>query len=222
MSLNEYATSEHALRYLAGADRIPHRTEGEAVLLDMIPRDARRILDLGTGDGRLVALLRIDRPHARFVAMDFSPTMLAAARERFVGQPEVEIVAHDLDDPLPPLGPFDAVVSSFAIHHCDDQRKRQLYAEIHAMLAPGGTFCNLEHVASATPALQARFLAALGITDGTGDPSNKLASVEVQLQWLREIGYLDVDCYWKWLEMALFGGIKAGERPRQRETADLA
>ena len=209
MTLNEYASAAHALRYLAGADRIPHRAEGEAVLLDMIPRDARRILDLGSGDGRLIHLLRLDRPQARFVALDFSPTMLAAARQRFTGQREVQIVAHDLDDPLPPLGSFDAVVSSFAIHHCDDERKRALYSEIHALLEPGGTFCNLEHVASATPALQARFLAAMGINEGTGDPSNKLASVEAQLRWLREIGYLDVDCYWKWLELALFGGRKA-------------
>ena len=208
MSLNEYATAEHALRYLAGADGIPHRAEGEGVLLDMIPRDARRILDLGTGDGRLVALLRLDRPLAHFVAVDFSPAMLAAARQRFAGQPQVELVAHDLDDPLPPLGSFDAVVSSFAIHHCENARKRELYEEIHGLLEPGGAFCNLEHVASASPALQARFLAELGITEGTGDPSNKLASVEIQLQWLREIGYVDVDCYWKWLELALFGGSK--------------
>ena len=79
--LNEYATAEHALRYLARADRIPHRAEGEAVLLDFIPRDVERILDLGTGDGRLLALLKIDRPGADAVALDFSPTMLDAARQ---------------------------------------------------------------------------------------------------------------------------------------------
>ena len=210
MALNEYASAEHALKYLGQADRIPHRVEGEAVVLDMVPASARRILDLGTGDGRLLALLLVDRPEAEGVAVDFSPTMLDAARTRFRGQASVTVLAHDLDQPLPSLGSFDAIVSSFAIHHCTDERKRSLYSEIFSLLTPGGIFCNLEHVASATPALQARFLAAMGITEGTGDPSNKLAPVESQLRWLREIGYEEVDCYWKWLELAVFGGTKPG------------
>ena len=75
-SLNEYATPEHALMYLSRADSIPHRTEGEAVLLDFIPQNAQRILDLGSGDGRLLALLKIDRKNAEGIALDFSPTML--------------------------------------------------------------------------------------------------------------------------------------------------
>jgi SAM-dependent methyltransferase len=207
-NLNEYATAEHALKYLGRADRIPHRTEGEAVVLEFVPRNARRILDLGTGDGRLLALLRIDRPDALGVALDFSPTMLKAARERFQGDKKVQVIEHNLDEPLPDLGDFDAVVSSFAIHHCADARKRELYSEIYAALNPGGVFCNLEHVAPASAELHARFLRALGITEADEDPSNKLVNVNIQIEWLREIGFANADCHWKWLELALLGGIK--------------
>ena len=207
-SRNQWSSRDHALAYLARADRVPHRTEGEAVLLDLVPSEARRILDLGTGDGRLLALLKIDRPGLRGVALDFSPTMLEAVQARFAGDPTVEVVAHDLDRPLPDLGRFDAVVSSFAIHHLPHPRKRAIYAEIFGLLAPGGVFCNLEHVASPTPKLHQRFLRALDIAPGEEDPSNLLLDLETQLGWLREIGYEDVDCFWKWLELALLAGSK--------------
>ena len=89
-----------------------------------------------------------------------------------------------------------------------DLRKRALYEEAHARLTPGGVFLNLEHVASATPALHVWFLAALGLTPEEDDPSNKLAPVETQLQWLGEIGFTDVDCHWKWRELALLAGVR--------------
>jgi SAM-dependent methyltransferase len=205
---NEWATAEHALAYLARADHIPHRTEGEATLLAFVPREARRILDLGTGDGRLLALLKIDRPRAEAVALDFSPPMLQAVRQRFAGDPAVVVVEHNLDAPLSELGRFDAIVSSFAIHHCADERKHALYQEIFHALEPGGVFCNLEHVASPSPRMHAHFLRALGWAPETEDPSNKLLDAETQLGWLRAIGFADVDCYWKWLELALLAGFK--------------
>ncbi|PYV20543.1 MAG: methyltransferase [Acidobacteria bacterium] len=205
-NVNLWSSTQHALDYLKQADSIPHRTEGEAVLLDCVPATVSRILDLGSGDGRLLRLLKLDRPRAQAVAVDFSPVMLEALRKNF--DTSVTVVEHNLDRPLPDLGGFDAVVSSFAIHHVLHERKRSLYAEVYHLLRPNGVFCNLEHVASPTPALHEHFLQRLGIPLLGEDPSNKLLDVETQLQWLREIGFTDVDCYWKWLELALLVGKK--------------
>jgi tRNA (cmo5U34)-methyltransferase len=206
MSINLWTSTEHALDYLGRADSIPHRLEGESTLLEFIPPTAKRILDLGTGDGRLVALLKLEHPDATMVAIDFSPPMLEAARRRFADDRSVTVLAHNLEDPLPEFDRFDAMVSSFAIHHLIHERKRALYGEIYARLNPGGVFCNLEHVASPTRQLHEEFLRRIGCASETEDPSNKLLELETQLRWLREIGFADVDCHWKWRELALLTG----------------
>ena len=206
MAVNCWSSSDHALSYLGRADSILHRTEGESCLLEFIPGTAHRVLDLGTGDGRLLALVKQHIPGIHAVALDFSAAMIDAVRKRFAFDDSVTVVTHDLDNPLPDLGQFDAVISSFAIHHLVHERKRTLYSEIRRLLNSGGVFCNLEHVASPTPELHDEFLHRIGFTRETEDPSNKLLDVETQLQWLRESGFVDVDCHWKWRELALLAG----------------
>jgi tRNA (cmo5U34)-methyltransferase len=211
---------------------LPHVDEADAAVLEWVPERLDRFLDLGTGSGRLIALLLDARPTARAVGLDFSPVMLDAARRRFADDGRVEILEHDLDEPLLPPGsvperiagsvperiagsvperfgaPFGAVVSALAIHHCPDERKRELYEEAFALLRPGGIFLNLEHVASPTADLHTSFLYAVGTTPEEDDPSNILLDVETQLRWLREIGFTDVDCHWKWREVALLAGSR--------------
>ena len=176
--------------------------------MDEIRSDMERVLDLGTGDGRLLALVLTKSERAAGVAVDFSPAMLERCRERFQADARVQVVAHDLAEPLAELGLFDAVVSSFAIHHVAHERKRTLYGEIWDRLRSGGVFVNLEHVSSPTAALHERFLSALEIRPEDEDPSNQLLDVETQLGWLREVGFIDVDCLWKWRELALLRGAK--------------
>jgi tRNA (cmo5U34)-methyltransferase len=207
---SEWQTVKHALSYLARADKLPHRTEGEAVLLQQIPAQSKRVLDLGTGDGRLLALVKIEHPNVEGVALDFSEPMLKQAQKRFAKDKKVTLIKHDFSLPLPSqkLGCFDAVVSSLAIHHLTDKRKKQIYQEIFNLLNPQGVFCNLEHVSSPTPNIHLKFLKAINMKPEKEDPSNKLLDVETQLRWLRKIGYTDVDCYWKWMEIALLVGFK--------------
>jgi tRNA (cmo5U34)-methyltransferase len=208
MSGEEWKDAERVDRYRARADEFPHRVAGEGVLLEHVPRSVRRVLDLGTGDGRLLALLQVDRPAMRGVGLDFSDVMLASARERFSADERIELVEHDLGEPLPALGRFDAIVSSMAIHHLEHERKRSLCSEVFDLLEPGGVFANFEHVASPTHRLHLAFFAAIDEPIENEDPSDRLLGVEAQLGWLRELGFDDVDCYWKWLEMALLIGVK--------------
>jgi ubiquinone/menaquinone biosynthesis C-methylase UbiE len=187
---------------------IPHRLAGEATLLSEIPPESTRVLDLGCGDGHLLDLVLTHCQNATGIGLDFSPTMLQQARTRFEGDDRVSLVDHNLDESLPELGAFDCVVSSFAIHHCGDKRKRELYAEVFSLLKPDGVFCNLEHVSSPSDRIHCRFVDAMGMKPEDEDPSNKLLDVETQLDWLKDIGFEDVDCFWKWRELALLVGIK--------------
>jgi SAM-dependent methyltransferase len=208
MTVNLWSEPTHARDYLERRRNIPHRDEGYAALLEFLAPAPRRVLDLGTGDGYLLALIRDVQPHITGVAADFSVEMLDRARARFADTP-VDVAEHNLDEPLPTSwGPFDAVVSAFAIHHVSDDRKRALYGEVFDRLSPGGMFANLEHVASPTPELHEAFLYAIGSSPERDDPSNQLADVAEQLAWLRGHGFAQVDCHWKWRELALLAAVK--------------
>jgi SAM-dependent methyltransferase len=207
--VNLWRNEEHALAYLRARDAIPHRVDALEVLCELLPERVDRVLDLGTGDGVTLALVLAARPGARGVGLDFGAEMLRRAAERFGDDPRVELHRHDLDEALPAsLGRFDLVVSSFAIHHCAPARQQALYAEIYDVLGPDGVFVNAEHVDSATPARHEEFLRTLGRTLADDDPSNQLVGVEQHLTWLNECGFRDVDCIWKWRELAVVTGVK--------------
>lgn len=194
-----------------------------------------RILDLGCGNGILGKFLLNLFPAANCLFVDFSDPMLDAARENVGVIPHAVFAKADFSEPhwlvaVEPYGPFDIIVSGFSIHHQPNGRKRPLYSEIYGLLAAGGVFLNLEHVSSATQAgeqlFDEFFVDYLHEFHARSDPKidrgaiadryynradkkeNILASVEVQCQWLREIGFNDVDCFFKIFELALFGGRK--------------
>lgn len=204
--MSDWQSTEHVLAYLSRADKIPHRTEGESTLLEELPVTTKRILDIGSGNGRLLDLCLMQCPNATGVALDFSPPMLNSLKEKYKGKERVEVIEHDLNNVLPfDSSSFDAIVSSFAIHHVNNERKRELYQEVWKVLENEGTFCNLEHVSSPTENLHKKFFEKLGANE---DNSNILLDVETQVKWLNEIGFQEADCYWKWRELALLVGKK--------------
>jgi SAM-dependent methyltransferase len=210
MSGTEWKELAKAGEWTSFRAELPHAADAERMLVEhLIGGEVGRMLDLGSGDGHMIALLRADWPDATAIGLDLSPTLVEAARRRFSAAQEVRIEAHDLMEPLPPgLGQFDVVVSALAIHHLPDERKRELFAEAFELLRPTGAFYDLDVVASPTTELHNLSQAAFGFDGRAQDTSDQPARLEDQLSWLREAGFEGVDCFWKWLELSLVGGMK--------------
>ena len=197
----------------------------------------QKFLDLGCGDGILGATVLGEYPSAYGVFVDFSEPMLEQAREQlkdYAGQLAFENL--DYGDPawvnrIQAHAPFDAILSGYSIHHQPDVRKREVYGEIFSLLNPGGWFINVEHVSSEAQInidlfehhyVSARYAIekqnggtrsfeqiAEEYRNRPDKAANILAPVELQCEWLREIGYEEVDCYFRIFELAVFGGRKS-------------
>lgn len=222
-----YGVSRTAIPFVDMHFEVMHR------LIDAAGIEVRNVLDLGAGDGIATAEVGRKQPLKAATLTDFSSPMLDGARERFAGTAiDIQFVTGDFretswHDEVTERGPFDLVVSRFAIHHIPDDMKRVLYAQVFEWLVPGGMFVQIEHVASASPmynvAHDTLMVECLHAAKG-GEESfeevfssyreradggaNILAPVWDQLLWLREIGFADVDCAFKCFELSVFAGRK--------------
>ena len=195
-------------------------------------RPVGRFLDIGSGDGAMSELLLGAMPGSEALLVDFSAPMLAHAQERlgrFAGR--WSVVTADLREPLwheqLPPGPYDAAISSYAIHHLVSDRKRGLYAELFELLAPGAMFVNLDVVTVQGPlaglfddTMAANAVHAEHERGGTrpddevaqellaDDGEDRPDSAPEQLQWLRDAGFIDVELHFKWAEGVVFGATK--------------
>jgi tRNA (cmo5U34)-methyltransferase len=196
-------------------------------------RQVDRFIDLGAGDGGFAELLLELYPGSSGVLVDFSEPMLAAAERRLAGKNgrwrivEADLAKSEWLEALPRGEQFDAAVSRLAIHHLPDERKRALYEEAFRLLRPGGLFINWEHVETAGLAeglfdefFRERLLQAEQEHEHPRQPEEVLRSYddaadddilcdpETQCNWLRQIGFEQVDVSFKLPGLAIFGGSK--------------
>jgi SAM-dependent methyltransferase len=216
---------------------IPLAAEQIEVLLRVVNQVFPKIdsvLDLGCGDGILGRTVLANYPDASGVFLDFSEPMIEAAKQR-VGSRRATFFVESFADrrwceTIKELQPFDLVVSGLAIHHLPDDRKKELYGEIFDLLKPGGLFLHLERVSLVSPwsekAYDEMFVDSLwSHHSAVGKPQSREeiaqwwekrldqaedrpAPLDVQCQWLREIGFSGVDCFFKLFALSLFGGRK--------------
>jgi tRNA (cmo5U34)-methyltransferase len=211
------------------------RAERFQLMCDLLPfpNDATvMILDVGAGYGPVSQYILEHFPNATCIAQDGSEPMLQRAQhlmERYKGR--FTPYQSDLFDPnwLPkPFGPFDAAVSSSCLHNLRDFRRiSEIYGEIREQLKPGGAFLNLDLLNAPTTELQQRYASvaaarrqrAAGAGEDIGAVVRRAertpaevgagsfpANLEQQLAALKAAGFKSVDCFWKDLQRALFGG----------------
>jgi ubiquinone/menaquinone biosynthesis C-methylase UbiE len=168
---------------------MPHREPAFSVIAETMPfekHDRIKILDIGSGYGALTLYLLTRFPNARAVCHDGSAEMLVLGREHlsaFKGR--VKFVQSNLSKrgwSKILKGPFDAVVSSIAIHNVrEPETIRSIYAETLALVKSGGCFLNLDRMRP---------------------------SVTEQLKWLRAAGFENVQHFWDGGKRAIVGGFK--------------
>jgi tRNA (cmo5U34)-methyltransferase len=168
------------------------------------------ILDIGAGTGLLSARILEKFPTADLTLLDISENMLFVAKERFSGRENVRYVVNDysrseLD------GEYDIICSALSIHHLTTDDKRRLFFKIFMSLKPGGMFVNADQADGETLYFRQRYLdywnrflknGPLNIQEhkeilARRDILDRNEKMSVQLQWLHECGFSDVDVVFK-------------------------
>ena len=202
---------------------VPHFDDFYGMALEQIPypHDAAiRILDLGAGTGLLSALAAEVFPNARFTLADISTEMLAKARERFAGRDNFEYLVIDLEREAL-TGEYEVAFSSLALHHLEHNLLAAVFRKAYNVIVPGGVFINADQTLGTSAENEKRYQArwtADVIAQGTGEADlaaaverlkvDKTATLADQMAWLREAGFRDVDCWYKWYRMAVYSGRK--------------
>lgn len=191
----------------------------------LIPFDRQtpiEVLDLGAGTGLFSKQVLAKYPHALFVLYDLADKMLDVAKGRFSQQAQqFSYVIGDYRH-IQTAQMFDLVISSLSIHHLADGEKRALFGDIYKLLRPGGLFINVDQIRGETPDLQALYwshwldrVRQAGFAEARIQESvvrrqtyDQDALLADQLQWLKEAGFVNVDCIYKNYFVGVFLGVK--------------
>lgn len=201
---------------------IPKYQEQHEIIIRLLsskPSGKFRALDLGCGTGILSFLLLSKFSEASIVSFDLAENMLKAAQTKLLKYKD-RITFQQGNFATDDIGQgYDVVLSGLSIHHLKDKEKQELSKRIFNALNPNGIFLTRDIVLGATETLTEQYhefwrqyIRSQGEDDGKWFAKYQIedipASVEDQLQWLKEAGFVDVGCHWRYINFAIWGGTK--------------
>jgi tRNA (uracil-5-)-methyltransferase TRM9 len=147
-------------------------------------RSAANVLDVGCGNGRLLNFLTVHGWHGRYLGVDSSAGLIAAAEQNRELRPaEASFRLVDLLSPHWAMTPAgfapDAIACLAVLHHIPGAAHRaRLVAECADLLKPGGILIISVWQFLSTPRLRARVLpwSKVGLKDEDVDPGDYLLS----------------------------------------------
>jgi len=184
-----------------------------AVSIAETDRESPNILDLGAGTGLLSSFMLKKYPTAHLTLIDISDQMLEVAKTRFAGLRNVHYIADDYTD-FVSQNQFDIIVSALSIHHLADPDKKKVYQNAFDSLREGGVLVNADQVLGSTEFFDRMYktdwkrkVEASGLRKEEilaayeRTKLDKMSPLETQMNWLKEIGFSDVDCVYKYFNM---------------------
>jgi demethylmenaquinone methyltransferase/2-methoxy-6-polyprenyl-1,4-benzoquinol methylase len=116
-----------------------HKFIKKNVLKNLAIDNNSKILDLCTGSGDLVGILKNNYPDSKIIGIDFSDEMLNLAKIKY---PEIEFLNTDCEELPFKNEQFDLCVISFGLRNIKNMDKT--LNEIYRVLKKGGIFINLD------------------------------------------------------------------------------
>jgi len=181
-----------------------------------------KVLDLGCGTGNVSLAVKKRFPNSRITCVDLAENMIEMAQLKLSEYDDIQYQVADFSEMVFDYE-YDAVVSSLAMHHLrTDEDKKKLYIKIYDALQDGGVFYNADWILGPNNYLNNVYLekwkefmlkrVPLAEIEGKWLPKHYDEDVPSKLinhiDWLKDIGFKDVDVVWKYYGNAVFGGVK--------------
>lgn len=193
------------------------------IALPFHQRQSIRVVDLGCGTGTIARRIKDVYPLAQVTCVDIAEKMLNIAQLK-LGEADDDLryqLANFEDYEFDST--YDVAVSSLALHHLvSNDDKIKFYKKIYNCLTVGGVFYNADVILGSSPELQERYMEKwreymlLQVSAKEIDQKwipqhydeDHPASLMSQLDWLQDVGFLEVDVVWKYYNFSVYGGRK--------------